>query len=83
MRRSAFKAVPLPVAYTCHVSHTKAIQGHHDSGVYDEVKIDNVQTVTEADGLKGNDDEGKEEAGSAGKAKKSVLIFLRNSRIYI
>lgn len=50
-----------------------------------ESKRHTIQTIatTEADSLKAKDEDDKEQEVSTGKTKSSLLLFLRDSRIYI
>jgi hypothetical protein len=58
------------------------VDEHHDPTVY--VKRDIHSSSTEANSLKEKDEEeDQEQEHSTGKMQKSVLIFLRDSRIYI
>jgi hypothetical protein len=78
-------AVPVPAAYTRHLSYNAVNEEYHDPIVFVASKRDTVQTIatTEAESLKPKDEEDKDQEVSTGKEKKSLLIFLRDSRIYI
>jgi hypothetical protein len=79
--------VPIPAAYTRHLSYNQANLQDHNPNVYVESKRDTVQTTTttESESLKPKDEEeeDKDQEVSTGKRQKSLLIFLRDSRIYI
>jgi hypothetical protein len=76
-------AVPIPSAYNRHLSYTANDEEPHDPNVYVEIKQDHLQTTVneEAESLKHEEDKGEEP--STGKPRSSLLIFLRDSRIYI
>jgi hypothetical protein len=81
------KAVALPVAYSRTVSYNQNSyqQPDHDPNVYIEPKKGKVGSpLAEFETLKeDNDNEKEDQEASTGKGQKSVLIFLRDSRIYI
>jgi hypothetical protein len=78
-------AVPVPAAYSRQVSfgYSKNIEKEdHDPNVY--VKREIHSSSTEVDSLKERDEEQEQQQEeSTGKTKKSVLIFIQSSRIYI
>jgi len=77
--------VPVPAAYSRQVSfgYSKNDSNeYHNPNVYVETKRDIHSATTEADSLN-EKDEKQEQEFSTGKMQKSVLIFLRDSKIYI
>ena len=77
-------AIPLPAAYSRQVSYDVSKNQPHDPNVYNWDKRDTIQSATtEIDSLKVDDENAGKETTSPGKRQKSVLIFLRDSRIYI
>lgn len=78
-------AVPLPAAYSRVVSFNQKLhqEPDHNPNVYVEPKKD-VSPFAESESLKeDNDNEKDGQEVAQGKTQKSVLIFLRDSRIYI
>jgi hypothetical protein len=77
---------PLPRAYTRQLSYGLSKSQYNDPNVYMEEYDSNGSAKspsTEVDSLDKNDKEEDEKEFSTGKRKKSVLIFLRDSRIYV
>jgi len=77
--------VPVPAAYSRQVSfgYSKNDSNeYHNPNVYVETKRDIHSATTEADSFNEKDEE-QEQEFSTGKMQKSVLIFLRDSKIYI
>ena len=83
-------AVPLPAAYTRHLSYNQHVQGElHDPIVYvPEAKTNYIQIATKVNSVKGHDDDDdddddEETPESPAQKQKSLLMFLTSSRLYI
>lgn len=76
--------VPLPAAYSRQVSYDVSKNRPHNPNVYNWDKRDTtLSATTEIDSLKVDDKNDGKDMTSTGKHQKSVLIFIRDSRIYI
>ncbi|CZR60852.1 uncharacterized protein PAC_10748 [Phialocephala subalpina] len=79
-------AVPVPAAYTRHLSYDVSKDTQFNPHVYVEPKRMTTESgTTEKDSLRGkdNDKELEEEEVRHAKTRSSLLIYLRDSRIYI
>ncbi|KUJ20309.1 uncharacterized protein LY89DRAFT_730359 [Mollisia scopiformis] len=78
-------AVPVPAAYTRHLSYDVSKDSQFNPHVYVETKRMTTESgVTEVQSLKGKElDNDQEEEVSTAATRSSLLIFLRDSRIYI
>ena len=77
---------PLPRAYTRQLSYGLSKTQYNDPNIYVDEYDSNGSAKspsTEVDSLDQNNKEEDEKEVSTGKRKKSVLIFLRDSRIYV
>lgn len=77
-------AVPIPAAYTRHLSYDVSKDSQFNHHVYIDSKPTNKSGVTEVDSLHEKEpDDGPEEEASTATTRSSLLIYLGNSRIYL
>jgi len=76
--------VPIPAAYTKHLSYDVSQDSQFNHHVYIESKtMTSKSGVTEVDSLQGKEHDDQEEEVSTATKRSSLLIYLRDSRVYI